>query len=501
MKHIALFSSLAAAGLAAYGLVASANACSDELPIPGDTPAEAGEYVIELAVCLDTSGSMDGLINSARQKLWTIVNDLAKAEPTPELRVALLSFGNDSNSAENGWVQVETPFTEDLDTVSQMLFGLTTGGGTELVGRVVQTSLEQLDWHPSNDALRMIFVAGNESAEQDEEVAMRSICRQATERGIDVTSIYCAYGKDDSEVLPGWRELGRLGGGEFAEIDQDSGSVVIATPYDADLIKLSADLNETYIPFGNAGAAGCSNQLAQDANAAGLNTASAASRAATKAGKLYSCSSWDLVDAVRAGQVDLAEVAEEELPEDMREMTLAQRVAKVEEMQQSRSKLQKEIADLDQLRQAMLSKELARQATKSIGGFDLAIRNALRTRAQALGFRFAHESGGAPIPAGAALAPVPLGSMSSADSIEYFVQFGGATGKTTWVANDLAPDFDELREQNKAFAHDMQLSPGTPEAAALIESLPAQVRELVGSMDGMIYLRWQGKVYLVTGGC
>ena len=177
MKHAALISSLAAANLAAGVLAAAVvNAGGEDLRFPDPAPAVASDHVIELAICLDTSGSMDGLINSARQKLWTIVNDLAKAEPTPTLRVALLSYGNDGHNEENGWVKVETPFTEDLDTVSQMLFGLTTNGGTELVGRVVQTSLEELDWYPSTGALRMIFVAGNESANQDEKVAVRTIC-------------------------------------------------------------------------------------------------------------------------------------------------------------------------------------------------------------------------------------------------------------------------------------------------------------------------------------
>ena len=177
MKQAALTSSIAVASVAIAGLAASmVSADGNGLSPAGDASAEANEHVIELAICLDTSGSMDGLINSARQKLWTIVNDLALAEPTPTFRVALLSYGNDGHNAENGWVKVETPFTEDLDTVSQMLFGLTTNGGTELVGRVVQTSLQELDWHPSAGALRTIFVAGNESADQDDHVAARAIC-------------------------------------------------------------------------------------------------------------------------------------------------------------------------------------------------------------------------------------------------------------------------------------------------------------------------------------
>ena len=496
MKQSALISSIAVASLAVGGFAGSANALGDELPLPGKTPAVATPHIIELAICLDTSGSMDGLLNSARQKLWTIVNDLAKAEPTPKLRVALLSYGNDGNNPENGWVKVETPFTEDLDTVSQMLFGLTTNGGTELVGRVVQTSLQELDWHPSAGALRMIFVAGNESADQDDQVAARTICKEATARGIDVNSIYCEYGKDDSEIRPGWRELGRMGNGEFAMIDQNNGTVVIATPYDQRLIKLSAELNETYIPFGAAGEAGCNNQSTQDANAARLNSANAASRAATKAGKLYSCG-WDLVDGVRTGKIDLAEVDEKDLPEYMRALTYAQRVARVDAMQNRRTKLQSQINDLDPLRQNLLNEELARVATTNIGGFDLAIRSAIRTKAEALGFIFA------PPVATVAIATIvmPPVEVEEVETFDYFIRVGGTSGMDMWVASDLVVAFEDARLDGKDFAHDSQVSPGTPEAAALIESLPTHVRELVGSLQGMIYLSWSDSIYLVTGGC
>ena len=492
MKQTARISSIVVASLAVGGLAVSvANADGNELPLPGDTPAVVNEHVVELAICLDTSGSMDGLINSARQKLWTIVNDLAKAEPTPKLRMALLSYGNDGNNSENGWVKVETPFTEDLDTVSQMLFALTTNGGTELVGRVVQTSLQELDWHPSTSALRMIFVAGNESADQDDKVAARTIYKEAAERGIDVNSIYCVYGDDDSEVMPGWRELARLGNGEFAMIDQNNGTVVIATPYDQSLIKLSAELNETYIPFGAAGEAGCGNQMAQDANAVQLNSTNAASRAATKAGKLYSCASWDLVDASRNGQVDLATVDEKDLPEDMRALTYDQRVAKVNAMQQRRTKLQSQINELDQHRQTLFNKELARQATTNVGSFDLAIRSAIRTKAEALGFTFS------PLGKSVAMVTSPVEEMGTCD---YFVQFVGQN-MDTWVANDLVVEFEDARLDGKDFAHDSFVSPGTPEATALVGSLPTHVRGLVGSLQGALYLRWRDRVYLVTGGC
>ena len=146
---------------------------------------------IDLAICLDTSGSMDGLIDSCRQKIWAIINDLALAKPTPRLRVALLSYGNDGYARDAGWVRLDTGLTDDLDKVSQQLFALKTGGGTELVGRVMQAALARLDWAKDSKALRIMIVAGNESADQDKEVSFRLMCRRAIGRDIMVNPIYC----------------------------------------------------------------------------------------------------------------------------------------------------------------------------------------------------------------------------------------------------------------------------------------------------------------------
>ncbi len=143
--------------VAALGAAAPPTAAGREVQPPK-------QRVVELALCLDTSGSMSGLIDSARQKLWAIVNEIGRAEPAPVLRVALLTFGNNGHEPSDGWVRIESPFTSDLDLISQRLFALTTNGGTEYVGRVHQ-SAGRLDWSPADDVLKLIVVAGNESAD------------------------------------------------------------------------------------------------------------------------------------------------------------------------------------------------------------------------------------------------------------------------------------------------------------------------------------------------
>ena len=367
-------------GLAAVGAFfdqPTARACDSP-------PACVQPRTIDLAICLDTSGSMSGLIEAAKQKLWAIVNDLALVEPTPRLRVALLTYGNNGHDSENGWVRVDSPLTDDLDQISQKLFALTTNGGTEYVGRVLQSS-GQLDWHPSDDAFKLVVVAGNESADQDRDVPFRQMCKTLIGRGVMINSIYCGPAVDS--IAPGWREVARLADGQFASIDQNHGTVIVETPFDEQLGTLSTALNATYLPIGARGASGLANQSAQDKNAESLNSAAAATRAQTKAQRLYHCS-WDLVDACRAGQIKLEDVSIADLPEPMRGMTPAERKSYIDEQAAKRAQIQKQIAELTAKRQTFVQAEMKKMAVDDSKAFDSAIRRAVRQQAEAKGLEF-----------------------------------------------------------------------------------------------------------------
>src|SRR5829696_6538653 len=91
-------------------------------------PPAAASKPVDVVLCLDTSGSMDGLLDSAKRKLWAVVNDLAKMEPTPALRVALYSYGNNTYDARRGWVRQDVTLTTDLDEVYKRVAALRCAG-------------------------------------------------------------------------------------------------------------------------------------------------------------------------------------------------------------------------------------------------------------------------------------------------------------------------------------------------------------------------------------
>lgn len=336
---------------------------------------------VDLVLCLDTSNSMDGLIDSAKRKLWDIVNQFGKARPVPELRVALYSYGNDSYSPSTGWVRQETGLTSDLDKVSEKLFGLRTQGGTEYVGRVSQAALNGLDWTKEPGALRIMFVCGNEPADQDQEVKLAALAESAVRQNVIINTIYC--GPRNHSEAQGWKYLAERAEGRFSAIEQDSASVVIAAPQDKKLAELSSKLNETYVFYGSSASARKVNQSLQDHNLRALGGAgglsASADRAIAKAGANYRMTDADLVDRYQIDpKLDFSKLPENELSDELKKLNPAERKAHVEKQLQAREQIKREINQLSKERAEYLKAEEQKQSKQSGSTLDEALRGIIR---------------------------------------------------------------------------------------------------------------------------
>ncbi len=350
---------------------------------PANRPAARARRV-DLVLALDTSSSMNGLIDAARQKMWDMVTLLEKAQPRPELRVGLISYGNSGYDHASGWVRTDIDLTNDLDAVYGRLFGLTTGGGEEYVARAVQVATRSMTWSPDQDALRIVFVAGNESADQDPQVRLEEALAAARGRGIYVNAVYC--GPSGAGDAAGWALVAKLGQGRFAAIDHNH-TVAIAAPQDDELRRLSEALNHTYVAYGSAGTARQANQAAQDKNAAATSAPAAAARAVGKASGLYNAEAWDLVDATRNKKRDLATMDARELPQELAALPAPKRAEYVEEKAKARAELQGRIHALSGDRERYLAAE-RRKAKPAAASMDEALLGGIKQEAEAAGFSF-----------------------------------------------------------------------------------------------------------------
>ena len=124
-------------------------------PVEGDD----GQPVIQVALLLDTSGSMSSLIDQAKTELWSIVNKLDKARykgKKPKIEVALYEYGKSSLEREGGYIQQLAPFTHDLDGLSEILFSLKTNGGDEYCAWVIRSAMDSLKWKKRKDEMAVL---------------------------------------------------------------------------------------------------------------------------------------------------------------------------------------------------------------------------------------------------------------------------------------------------------------------------------------------------------
>lgn len=366
---------------------------------PAEAPKVAASWTIDIVICLDVSGSMNGLIDSAKLQLWNVVNELARIKPTPQLRVGLYSYGANHYDRNKGWVKRHTDLTEDLDEVYEQLNALKTGGGDELVARVTKAALDEQPWSKEKGALKLLFVCGNEAADQDQQVKLEDVAAEAKQAGVIINTIYCKYGQDGE--IPGWAAFSEAAHGRHVNIDQNKAAqqVVVKTEFDDKILKLNAELNNTYVAYGKAGLAKADNQKAQDANAAkaagpapGAAPVAALERAATKAGALYRNATWDLVDAMKAKDFDLTKIKEEDLCDELKKIKPAERLAYLKKKGEERVSIQKQITELSAARQKKIDAERAKKP-KSEGekALDEAFKTLIRDQAKAKGFEVAPE--------------------------------------------------------------------------------------------------------------
>ncbi len=341
--------------------------------------------LVQIALLLDTSGSMEGLIGQAKAQLWKVVNELATAKRDgvhPDLRIALYEYGNSGLAEKDHWIRQVSPFTDDLDRVSEQLFALTTNGGSEYCGAVIARAVDELGWSTAPDDLKLVFIAGNEPFTQGP-IDARAAVKKAAAKGISVNTVHC--GPQGEGVATGWKDGAVLADGTFLVIDHDRVAADVPAPQDAELARLNGALNATYVPYGAHGAAMKQRQDAQDANAKKLSASSVSTRARSKASGLYKNAGWDLVDAARDGRVKVEALDAAELPPELRTLGAAERKAYVEQKGEERAALQKEIAAVSQARADFLAKEqakIAKAAQGSTDTLDSAMIKAVRAQAK-----------------------------------------------------------------------------------------------------------------------
>ncbi len=340
---------------------------------------------VKVALLLDTSNSMDGLIDQAKAQLWEIVNELSYARcdnDRPNLQIALYEYGNDHLNADEGYIRQVLDFSDDLDEISKELFSLSTKGGNEYCGQVIQTSLDQLNWGTNADDLKLIFIAGNEPFTQGK-VNYKDAATNANEKDVTVNTIFC--GDYRSGISTFWKDGADATNGDYMAINHNRATVHIATPYDAEILRYNQKLNKTYVAYGAIGEEKMLLQSNQDSNARGYSDANAVSRTVSKSSHLYKNSSWDLVDAVETEEIVVEDIKEEELPKELKGKSDKDIKAYVKAKSKERSDIQNKIQELNAKRKQHIAEN---KQKKENNGLQNAMINAIKTQAKKKNYKW-----------------------------------------------------------------------------------------------------------------
>lgn len=347
-----------------------------------------GENTIQVAILLDTSGSMDGLIEQAKSRLWNIVNTLTTLKydgKAPKIEIALYEYGNDGIDNRN-WIRKVTPLTQDLDLISEKLFALRTNGGTEYCGAVIKSATNELDWNGNDKSMKLIYIAGNEEFNQ-EGINYKEAISDAKKKNIFVNTIFC--GNREEGIRTFWQDGANLGGGKFFNIDSNQKVIFIETPYDIRISECNVKLNDTYIGYGSFGYEKKAMQVKQDYNAETLSKANVVERAVSKTKKsAYNNATWDIVDKAEADKNFVKNVNKKDLPKELQNKSTEELEKYVQQKSAERTQLQKEISDLAAKRQQYIDYEMKKRSNNETDDLGKAIEKSIHELAAKNGYSY-----------------------------------------------------------------------------------------------------------------
>ena len=347
-------------------------------------PQVEKQAYIDVAFCLDTTGSMSGLLEGAKTKIWSIVNTISTAKPRPQLRIALVGY----RDLQDSYVTRVYDFTTNLETMYGHLreFHADGGGDTpEHVNQALHESVNKLSWSRNPAALKIVYLVGDAPPHLDYQDGFdyKKVARRAAATGIIINTIQCGNMANTQQI---WQEIARMAEGRFAAIDQTGGMVNIPSPYDSELAHLSGELNKTYVAYGASGRTNVTAQRTHDEVAAAA-PAVAADRATAKASTLYKNEAWDLVDAIKEDATKLEKISRQDLPVELRSLTRDQQKTYLKKMEGERANLQKQIQNLAKKREAFVEQEKKKSGITQ-DAFDAQVLSTLKAQGKEKGISF-----------------------------------------------------------------------------------------------------------------
>ena len=380
-----------ATAIASFPLIQQAQAIQT-VQTTAQTPAQS--HRIEVVFVLDTTSSMSGLIQAAREKIWSIATTMASAQQSPDIRMGLVAFRDRGDA----YITRGYDLSNDLDSMYASLMDLSAqggGDGPESVNQGLYDAVHDMSWSNDDNTYRVIFLVGDAPPHMDyhNDVKYPVTLQVARQKGIVVNAIQSGQ---NQQTRPAWQQIAALGQGDYFQVEDSGNAVAVATPYDEKLSSLAAELEATRLYFGDKQAkkAQRSKTEANDRLRKELSSEALARRDtfnATASGKANLLGESELVDAITSGRVELDSIEEDNLPSSLQALPAAEQMAVIDEQAKRRDQLQVEIRQLAESRSSYI-KEKVDAAGGAQDSLDEKIYRSIRQQAADIGLTYDSDS-------------------------------------------------------------------------------------------------------------
>jgi hypothetical protein len=288
-------------------------------------------------------------LDQAKSTIWQVVNSASKLtidNEIPTLELAVYEYGDQVTRLTN--------FISDLDSISEILFGIPVRGGDEFCGLVIKTADDELSWTKDPKDLHIIYIAGNEPFNQGT-VDYKTVIPLVCKKNIIVNTIFC--GDYEEGVRTFWQNGAQLCQGSYFNIDSNAEAFQVDTPYDKEIMQWNDSLNTTYMGYGGAGMMRKEKQENEDAKNSINGGKFAADRAVSKSSENYRNDNWDLVDKNKSDSTAIFKLKDDELPAELKGKTTEEKKQILEEKSVERKVYQEKINTLNVQREVFITVE------------------------------------------------------------------------------------------------------------------------------------------------
>jgi Mg-chelatase subunit ChlD len=349
-------------------------------------PTSQSKPRIEVCFVLDTTGSMGGLIEGAKQKIWSIANEMISAQPTPELRLGLIGYRDRGDE----YVVKSFSLTDDIDAIYGHLREFQAGGGgdaPESVNEALAEAIHKMPWSSDKKVLKIVFLVGDAPPHMDYPNSPKypDLCREAAKKDLIINTIQCG---EMAETKPIWQEIAKLAEGSYVGISQSGNVAVISTPLDKELSRLNERIGATIIPYGDRKLQ--AEVHAKYAVAASAPVSAMADRLSynSKTGRAMQ-GAGELVDALNNNTVKFADIDQKQLPADLQKLDRSELQQHIAKACDERADLQRQVVELSKKREAYIQTENKRLAAEGKGdAFDQKVTETIHAQAAKKGISY-----------------------------------------------------------------------------------------------------------------